>query len=48
MRFVALDLGIDTTASAGKFRFSIFASLAEYNRASILEKTTADQQLAAS
>ena len=31
----------------GKFRRSIFASLAEYDRASIPEKTTASQQLAA-
>ena len=40
-------LGIDTTTSAGKFMLSIFASLAEYDRENILEKTKAGQQLAA-
>lgn len=42
-----MDLGIDTTTPAGKFMLSIFASLAEYDRKSILEKTKAGQQLAA-
>ena len=45
--FKALDLGIDTTTPAGKFMLSIFASLAEYDREGILEKTKAGQQLAA-
>lgn len=45
IHFKALDLGIDTTP-AGKFMLSIFASLAEYDRESILEKTRAGQQLA--
>ena len=35
------------TTPAGKFMLSIFASLAEYDRESILEKTKAGQQLAA-
>jgi DNA invertase Pin-like site-specific DNA recombinase len=39
IHFKALDLGIDTTTPAGKFMLSIFASLAEYDRESILEKT---------
>jgi DNA invertase Pin-like site-specific DNA recombinase len=47
IHFKALDLGIDTTMPAGKFMLSIFASLAEYDRESILEKTKAGQQLAA-
>jgi DNA invertase Pin-like site-specific DNA recombinase len=42
-----LDLGIDTTMPAGKFMLSIFASLAEYDRESILKKAKAGQQLAA-
>ncbi|OGX90998.1 hypothetical protein BEN49_05830 [Hymenobacter coccineus] len=41
------DLGIDTTTPAGKFMLSIFASSAEYDRESVLEKTKAGQQLAA-
>jgi len=44
---VATEKLIDTTTPAGKFMLSIFASLAEYDRESILEKTRADQQLAA-
>jgi DNA invertase Pin-like site-specific DNA recombinase len=47
VHFKALDLGIDTNTPAGKFILSIFASLAEYDRESILEKTRAGQQLAA-
>ena len=47
IHFKALGLGIDTTTPAGKFMLSIFASLAEYDRESILEKTKAGQQLAA-
>ena len=37
--FKSLDLSIDTTIPAGKFMLSIFASLAEYDHQSILEKT---------
>lgn len=44
--FKALDVGIDTTTPAGKLILSIFASLAEYDREVILEKTKAGQQLA--
>ena len=47
VHFKALDLGIDTTTPAGKFMLSVFASLAEYDRESLLEKTKAGQQLAA-
>ena len=47
IHFKVLDSGIDTTTPAGKFILSIFASLAEYDRESILEKTRAGQQLAA-
>ena len=45
IHFKTLDLGIDTTTPAGKFMLSIFASLAEHDRESILEKTKAGQQL---
>ena len=47
VHFKALDLGIDTTTPAGKFMLSIFFSLAEYDRESILERTKTGQQLAA-
>lgn len=47
VHFKALDLGIDTTTPAGKFMLSVFASLTEYDRESILEKTKNGQQLAA-
>ena len=47
IHFKALDLGIDTNTPAGKFMLSILASLAEYDRESILEKTRAGHQLAA-
>jgi DNA invertase Pin-like site-specific DNA recombinase len=47
IHFKALDLGIDAPPPAGKFMLSIFASLAEYDREGILEKTKAGQQLAA-
>jgi DNA invertase Pin-like site-specific DNA recombinase len=43
----ALDLCFGTTTPAGKFMRSIFASLAEYDRESILAKTKVGQQLAA-
>ena len=44
--FQALDVGIDTHTPAGKLILSIFASLAEYDREAILEKTRAGQLLA--
>lgn len=46
INFIALDIGIDTNTPAGKLILSIFASLAEYDRECILEKTKAGQQLA--
>lgn len=42
--FKALDLGIDSAIPAGKMVIRIFASLAEYDREMIHEKTRADQQ----
>lgn len=42
----ALDLGIDTTTSAGKLLSDIFASFAGYDRKSIIERTKARQGLA--
>ncbi|UOQ69905.1 recombinase family protein [Hymenobacter volaticus] len=47
IHFKALDLGLDTPTPAGKFMRSVFASLAEYARESILKKTKASQQLTA-
>lgn len=47
VHFKALDLGIDTTTPSGKFMTSIFASLAEYDRMVMLEKTRVGQQMAA-
>ncbi|MPR36697.1 recombinase family protein [Salmonirosea aquatica] len=44
--FKALDLGIDFSTPAGKMVIGIFASLAEYDREMILEKTKAGQLLA--
>jgi DNA invertase Pin-like site-specific DNA recombinase len=44
--FKALDVGIDTSTPAGKLILSIFASLAEYDREILLEKTKAGQLLA--
>ena len=41
--FKALDEGIDTSTPAGKLILSIFASLAEYDREILLEKTKAGQ-----
>ena len=46
VNFKALDVGIDTTTPAGKLILSIFASLAEFDRETILEKTRAGQLLA--
>lgn len=46
IHFKALDLGIDTSTPAGKMILSVFASLAEYERETILEKTKAGQKLA--
>lgn len=47
IHFKALDLGVDSTTSAGKMVLQIFAALSEYYRESILEKTRAGQLLAA-
>lgn len=44
--FKALDIGIDSSTTAGRLIISIFASLAEYDREVILEKTKAGQLLA--
>jgi DNA invertase Pin-like site-specific DNA recombinase len=38
VHFKALDVGIDTTTPAGKLILSIFASLAEFDSETILEK----------
>ena len=46
IHFKALDLGVDSSTSAGKLVLQIFAALAEYDRESILEKTRAGQLLA--
>jgi len=46
VHFKALDVGIDTTTPAGKLILSIFASLAEFDRETILERTRAGQLLA--
>ena len=46
INFRALDVGIDTTTPAGKLIMCIFASLAEYDREVILEKTRVGQLLA--
>ncbi len=44
--FKALDLGVDTSTPSGKLILSIFASLAEYERETIKEKTKAGIELA--
>ena len=46
MRFVALDLGIDTATPAGRLVLGIFAALAEYDRESIRERAAAGIALA--
>jgi DNA invertase Pin-like site-specific DNA recombinase len=46
VRFVALDVGIDTETPAGRLVLNIFASLAEYDRESILERAQAGRELA--
>jgi DNA invertase Pin-like site-specific DNA recombinase len=40
VRFVALDLGIDTATPAGRLVLGIFAALAEYDRETIRERAT--------
>ncbi|RYE26866.1 MAG: recombinase family protein [Sphingobacteriaceae bacterium] len=47
IHFKALDLGVDSTTSAGRMVLGIFSTLAEYDREIILEKTRAGQILAA-
>jgi DNA invertase Pin-like site-specific DNA recombinase len=46
VRFVALDLGIDTATPAGRLVLGIFAALAEYDRKSIWERAAAGIALA--
>lgn len=46
VRFVALDLGIDTATPAGRLVLHIFAALAQYDRESIRERATAGIELA--
>jgi DNA invertase Pin-like site-specific DNA recombinase len=46
VRFVSLDLGIDTATPAGRLVLGIFAALAEYDRESIRERATAGIELA--
>lgn len=46
VRFVALDLGIDTATPAGRLVLGIFAALAEYDRESLRERATAGIALA--
>ncbi|GAB3308787.1 hypothetical protein GCM10027348_40520 [Hymenobacter tenuis] len=41
VRFVALDLGIDTATPAGRAVLGLFAALAGYGRESIHERATA-------
>lgn len=43
IHFKALDLGVDSSTTAGKLVLQIFAALAEYDRESIPEKTGARQ-----
>lgn len=46
VRFVALDLGIDTATITGRLILGIFAALAEYDRESIRERSAAGIELA--
>lgn len=46
VRFVALDLGIDTATPAGRLVLGIFAALAEYDRESIRERAASGIALA--
>ena len=46
VRFVALDLGIDTATPAGRLVLGIFAALAEYDRESIRERSQNGIELA--
>ena len=46
VRFVALDLGIDTATPAGRLVLGIFAALAEYDRESIRERAVSGIALA--
>lgn len=44
--FISLQDGIDTTSAHGRLQFGIFASLAEYEREIIIERTRAGLQAA--
>lgn len=46
IRFVALDLGVDTSTPAGRLVITIFAGLAQYQREELLEKTAHGRALA--
>lgn len=46
VRFVALDLGIDTATTTGRLILGIFAALAEYDRESIRERAAAGIEVA--
>ncbi|GAB3294291.1 hypothetical protein GCM10027348_15080 [Hymenobacter tenuis] len=46
MRFVALDLGIDTNTPAGRMVLTVFAALAEFERESNGERRQARIELA--
>lgn len=46
IRFVALDLGVDSNTPAGKLVLTVFAGLAEYIREETREKTAHGRQLA--
>jgi DNA invertase Pin-like site-specific DNA recombinase len=46
VRFIALDIAVDSFTPTGKLILQIFAALAEYERESILERTKAGQQFA--
>lgn len=46
IRFIALDLGVDTSTPAGTLMLTIFAGLAQFQREELLEKTKHGRQLA--
>jgi DNA invertase Pin-like site-specific DNA recombinase len=46
VRFVALDLAVDSSTPAGKLVMTVFAGLAQYQREELLEKTAHGRALA--